>query len=59
MIRKLTYTSLDTSLVAEIEGRPTESLLGVKSGFAIWNWQTKTLKPLVDIRDTDESTARR
>ncbi|KAI1622665.1 hypothetical protein EDD37DRAFT_651929 [Exophiala viscosa] len=38
-----------STVIAEIEGRPDELILGTENGFAIWNWSEKSFKPIVEI----------
>ncbi|KAJ9635334.1 uncharacterized protein PV06_09381 [Exophiala oligosperma] len=42
-----------STVLAEIEGRPDELILGTENGFALWNWKDKSFRPLVDIWKND------
>lgn len=42
-----------STVIAEIEGRPDELILGTENGFAIWNWSDKSFTPIVDIWKDD------
>lgn len=48
-----------STVLAEIQGRPDELILGTENGFAIWKSKDKSFTPIVDIWKHDRALGRK